>query len=203
MRVAKQALTGVAGLIFLVLPTQVAEADVSPDPAAAPAGHYVIDRRHAAVSARVRHMGLSLYTMRFDQFDASYDYDPSHPLASRVTVTVDARSLDTGNEAVSKQFADEFLDAGRRPLITFKATDIETTGLGRGHVTGDLTLRGLTRPVTLDVTYDGTASNLIGGRRMGFSATTTVRRSDFGSKAWQGAVGDDVQVMIEAEFVRQ
>ena len=70
-------------------------------------------------------------------------------------------------------------------------------------MTGDLTFRGVTKPVTLDVIYNGTASALIGGRRMGFSATTVIKRSDFGSTAWRNAVGDDVQVVIEAEFARK
>jgi polyisoprenoid-binding protein YceI len=74
---------------------------------------------------------------------------------------------------------------------------------GRGAVAGNLTFRGVTRPVTLDVTYNGTSSGLIGGRRMGFSATTVIKRSDFGSTAWQNAVGDDVRLVIETEFARE
>ncbi len=173
------------------------------DPAAAPAGHYVLDRRHASVTARVRHLGLSLYTMRFNHVEGEYDYDPARPLASKITVTIDAQSLDTGDDAVNKRFADVFLDAERNPKITFTSTTIQTTDAARGTVAGDLTLRGVTQPVLLDVTYDGTASGLIGGRRMGFSATTTIKRSRFGSTAWRAFVGDDVELLIEAEFARQ
>jgi polyisoprenoid-binding protein YceI len=173
------------------------------DPAAAPGGHYVLDRRHASVTVRVRHMGLSNFTMRFKDLEAGYDYDPANPGASRIAVTIDAHSLDTGDESVSRQFAEEFLAAGAHPKITFNSTAIQVTEANHGTVTGDLSFRGVTRPVTLDVTYDGTEANLIGGRRMGFSATTMIKRSEFGSKAWQGAVGDDVQLIIEAEFVRK
>jgi polyisoprenoid-binding protein YceI len=173
------------------------------DPAKASAGHYVLDRRHASLVARVRHMGLSLYTMRFDRVDGDYDYDPAQPLASKISMSVDAGSLDTGDPGVSRQFAREFLDADRNPTITFTSSAIQTTDGTHGTVTGDLTLRGVTQPVTLDVTYDGAASGLIGGHRMGFSATTRIKRSQFGSKAWLGDVGDDVQLVIEAEFVRQ
>lgn len=176
----------------------------SVDPAAAPAGHYVLDQRHASVTARVRHMGLSNYTMRFRHIEAGYDYDPANPLASKISVTIDAHSLDTGDDRVSKQFANEFLGADAHPMITFDSTAVQTTEANHGTVAGDLSFRGVTRPVTLDVTYNGTESNLlIGGRRMGFSATAVIKRSEFGSKAWQEAVGDDVQLLIEAEFVRK
>ncbi len=192
----------VAGLFLASLAGGVGAAP-SLDPAKAPAGRYVLDRRHTSLLARVRHMGLSLYTMRFDRVDGDYDYDPAQPLASKISVIVDAGSLDTGDPRVSTQFAHEFLDADRNPTITFKSSSIQTTDQTHGTVTGDLTLRGVTQPVTLDVTFNGTESGLIGGRRMGFSATTTIRRSQFGSKAWLGDVGDDVQLVIEAEFARQ
>ena len=70
-------------------------------------------------------------------------------------------------------------------------------------MTGDLTLRGVTRPGTLDVTFNGTGPGLLGGHRMGFSATGDIKRSDFGSKAWLSAVGDAVHIVIEAEFQRK
>ena len=172
------------------------------DPASAPGGRYVLDPRHASLIVRVRHMGLSEYTMRFDKIDASYLYDPAHPEASKVTVSVAADSLDTGDAAVSRQFAGEFLGAKADPTITFVSTTIQTVDADHGTMTGDLTLHGVTRPVTLQVTFDGTEASLIGGRRMGFSATGMIKRSEFGSTAWQGPVGDEVQIVIEAEFVR-
>jgi polyisoprenoid-binding protein YceI len=192
----------VAGLFLASLAGGVSAAP-SLDPAKASPGHYVLDRRHASLVARVRHMGLSLYTMRFNKVEGDYDFDPAQPLASKISVTIDAKSLDTGDPGVSKQFASEFLDADHNPTITFKSSAIQTTDDTHGTVTGDLTLRGVTQPVTLDVIYDGAASGLIGGHRMGFSATATIKRSLFGSKAWLGDVGDDVQLVIEAEFARQ
>ena len=173
------------------------------NPAAAPAGRYVLDPRHASVTARVLHMGLSHYTMRIDQVTGSYDYDPTHPLTTHIAVALDAQSLDTGNPSASKQFAGEFLDAGAHPQITFASTAIQPTDANHGAVVGDLTFHGVTRPVTLAVTYNGYSSGLIGGQRMGFSATGVIKRSDFGSNAWLGQVGDEVQLTIEAEFARQ
>lgn len=191
-------------VLMLALAAPVGRAATpSTDPAAAPAGHYVLDHRHASVLATVLHLGLSHYTMRLDQFDAVYDYDPVNPAGSKLSVTLDARSLDTGDAGISHQFADQFLDAEQHPEITFVSTAIQPTDPGHGVVTGDLTFRGVTRPASLQVTYNGSGYTLIGGQRMGFSATTVIKRSDFGSKAWLGEVGDDVRLVIEAEFVRR
>lgn len=195
-------MSAIAAALMATLVT-VAFAAPSLDPAAAAAGHYVLDRRHASVTARVRHLGLSLYTMRFNHVEGDYDYDPAQPLASKINVIVDAQSLDAGDDGVNKRFASGFLDSDHNPKIIFKSTAIQTADIAHGTVTGDLTLRGITQPVTLDVIYDGAASGLIGGHRMGFSATTTIKRSQFGSTAWRAFVGDDVQLIIEAEFVRQ
>jgi polyisoprenoid-binding protein YceI len=189
--------------LLAVQPAQVAAAAPSLNPADAPAGHYELDPRHASVTARVLHLGLSHYTARLDQISGGYDYDPANPTASKIAVAIDAHSLDVGDPGVSKQFAGEFLDADHNPQITFTSTSIQPTDPGHGVVIGDLTFRGVTKPVVLTVTYNGTESGMIGGRRMGFSATAMIKRSDFGSTAWQGPVGDDVQLTIEAEFARK
>jgi polyisoprenoid-binding protein YceI len=192
-----------AYVIVVLLTPAYAAAAPKTNPADAPAGHYELDRRHTAVVATVLHEGISHFTMRLEQVSGAYDYDPANPQASRISVNLDARSLNTGDPAVSKQFADEFLDAAHNPQISFTSTMVQATDANHGQVAGDLTFRGVTRPATLDVTYNGFASNLIVGRRMGFSASTVIRRSEFGSKAWQGAVGDEVRVSIETEFVRK
>ncbi len=190
-------------LLLLMAPASVAEPSINP--ADAPAGHYELDPSHASVVARVRHMGLSHYTMRFDRVAASYDYDPAHPDASKISVVIDAQSLDVGDPGIGKRFAREFLGADEHPQITFNSTAIAETDLATGHgsMTGDLTLRGITRPITLTVAYNGTSASLIGGRRMGFSAHGSFKRSDFGSTAWRGPVGDDIDLIIEAEFVHK
>ncbi len=202
-------LTRVASLLAAMLAlatTAVAEpAPASTDPATAPAGHYVLDHTHASLLARVSHMGLSHYIMRFDRFDARYDFDPASPAGSKIEVTIDANSLDVGDEAIGKQFARQFLGAEAHPQITFTSAGVQPTTAGHGTLSGDLTLNGVTKPVTLDVAFNGTGPGLlgIGGYRMGFSATTEVKRSDFGLKAWESLVGDKVELLIEAEFVHK
>ena len=189
----------------------------SRDPAKAPAGLYGLDKSHASLTLRLSHMGMSGYTMRFDSFDAHYAYDPADPEASRVEVSIDANSLDVGDPKVSQRFAREFLDADAAPKITFVSTAIHrappaVTESGAsaapdapvaGEVTGDLTFRGVTKSVTLKVVFNGTGPGLLGGHRMGFSATGEIKRSDFGSHQYESMVGDDVHLDIEAEFQRK
>ncbi len=192
--------------LALALTAGPALADITPpnpDPAAAPAGTYGLDKRHASVVAKVSHMGMSDYTMRFDRVDAQFAFDPAQPEASKISVTIDAASLDVGDDKLNRQFAREFLGAEANPQITFVSTAIQRSDATHGVVAGDLTLDGVTRPVSLAVTFNGYGSSLIGGRRMGFSAAGDIKRSDFGSKAWLSLVGDQVHLIIEAEFTHQ
>jgi len=193
----------IAALVLALLAASPAFSEPKPastDPGAAPAGHYVLDHAHASLLAKVSHMGLSFYTMRFDRFDARYEFDPSSPAESKIIVTIDANSLDVGDDAIGRQFARQFLGADTTPQISFVSTGIQRTDANHGTVTGELSFHGVTRPVTLIVTFNGYDSSLIGGRRMGFSAVTDFLRSDFGSKAWLSLVGDQVHLLIEAEF---
>ncbi|MGI8839519.1 MAG: YceI family protein [Caulobacteraceae bacterium] len=173
------------------------------NPADLPPGTYALDRKHASVTAKVTHLGVSLYTLRFDAFDGSFTYDPAHPTAAQVRASVDATSLDVG-APYSRKFADQFLDASRFPTVTFVSSQIVPAPDGRtGTMSGDLTLRGVTRPVTFDVTFGGVGKSLIFGTVTGFSATAKIKRSDFGSNELRNWVGDDVTLIIEAEFDRK
>ena len=177
----------------------VASAVVSTNVADLHAGTYALDKKHSSVIARVSHMGVNLYTARFDSLDASFTYDPAHLEAAKVQATVDATSADVGAD-YSRKFADEFLDATKYPTITFVSTELQRGAGNAGTMTGNLTLRGVTKPVTFDVAFDGVGPGLLVGTVAGFSATTTFKRSDFGSTFLQNVVGDEVTVQIEAEF---
>jgi polyisoprenoid-binding protein YceI len=171
-----------------------------------PGGHYVLDPHHASVIARVKHMGVSLYALRFNTLAASFDYDPAHPEATHLTASVDPASLDV-NADYGKEFAEEFLSASKFPKATFTATQMQTAGDGTGTMTGDLTLMGVTRPVTFNVTLIGAGHEVLpiplGRRAAGFEATTTFKRSDFGSTYLNNLVGDEVTLQIEAEFEKK
>ena len=168
-----------------------------------PAGAYVLDKKHASVIAKVLHMGVSFYTVRFDTFDASFTYDPANPSAARVKASADATSLDVG-APYARRFADEFLDATKNPTAGFVSTQIVPAADGRtGTMTGNLTLHGVTRPVTFNVTFIGVGHGLFGGTITGFSAVTRFKRSDFGSTFLLNLVGDDTEIDIDAEFDRK
>ncbi len=178
----------------------------------APAGAYKLDKAHANLEFRVNHIGFSNYTARFATFDANLQLDRANPSASSVTATVDPRSLTLPTPP--KGFVEEILNekwlaAAQFPEMTFKSTKIELTGPNTARVTGDLTLKGVTAPVTLDATFNGGyAGNQYEPRaRMGFSAKGTLSRTAFGVK--EGVpppgstmgVGDTVEITIEAEFI--
>jgi polyisoprenoid-binding protein YceI len=171
--------------------------------ASMPAGTYVIDPHHASLIGSVSHFGRSIYVFRFDKFDASYDYDPAAPEAAKLTVSIDVNSLDTGWDKADKEFSRDFAGAGKTPVARFVSTSIIRNG-SSGTVTGDLTLNGVTKPVSLAVTFNGYGSlGPMGvlGKKAGFSATGTVKRSDFGLTKDLPMVGDDVSLQINAEFV--
>ena len=177
----------------------VAAAQVATDPAQAPAGNWTLDKRHVSLTMKVRHFGTSNYTFRFAQgaIDGSYVYDPAKPLDTKVSITINAAAVDTGLPAFDKEIGTDpkFFNGAQFPTITFVSTKVEP-----GKLTGDLTFRGVTKPVTLDVKYNGFAKTPFGSQIMGFSATGKIKRSDFGLTHLVPMVGDDVDLAIEAEF---
>lgn len=187
------------------LATQAQGAVKSTDPADLPAGHYALDKAHGSLIARISHMGFSRYTLRFNHMEAEFDYDPKAPAASRLEVQVEAASIDTGNADFSKQLAgDGWFDASKYPTITFASQSVDLGDGRHGKINGDLTLHGVTHPVSLDVTFNGVGSGLIpGSLRTGFSATAVIKRSDYGMTRYATWVGDDVSLQIEAEFTRK
>jgi polyisoprenoid-binding protein YceI len=192
-----------AGLLGLSICTAALANPISQDPTKAPAGDYVLDKRHASLTAKIAHMGgFSRYTMRFDGLDGGYTLDPTNWQATKVTINVDAASVDTGDPSFNKQIAGYF-DAAKFPTISFVSTDL-TADNGKGVLTGDLTFHGVTKPVSLDVTFNGVGPGMLGaGTRMGFSGTGRIKRSDFGVTEMKQFAGDDIDLLFEVEFVKK
>lgn len=178
---------------------------------------YTLDPTHASVIWRVKHFGLSHYTARFTTFDATLVFNPDDASATSLTARIDPASVETdyngdyksghadsGFESWNEHLArsGNYFNAGAFPDITFTSTAITPTGADTGTVTGDLTFLGVTKPVSLDVRYNGVAQFPWAPEadNIGFSATTTLTRSDFGLSAGTPYVGDEVEVIIEAEF---
>lgn len=198
-----------ASVLLIAGPAIAAAAPAAPQP---PAGAYVMDKAHTSVTFRVSHLGFSRYTARFATIDGRLKFDPAAPAAMAVRATIDPRSLELN--APPPGFHDQLMgkswfDAGVFKAITFKSTKVELTGPKTAKVTGDLTLHGVTKPVTLEVTYNGGYPPMSfdpGGARVGFSAHGTLKRSAFGmgfgvpAPGSNMGVSDDVEVMIETEF---
>lgn len=194
---------------LLAAPAALAAPGVtSTKPADLPAGHYVLDRTHASVVGKIKHMGFSNYQFRFTKVDASFDYDPKAPQDAKIKVTVDPGSIDTATGAdefglkFNKELAgDGWLEAGKFPTATFVSTKVEPGAGQTGKVYGDFTLHGVTKPIVLDVTFNGVGGSFAPGSvKTGFSATTTIKRSDFGVSKYVPLVSDDVALSIEVEF---
>jgi polyisoprenoid-binding protein YceI len=170
----------------------------STDVAQMPAGHYAVDKTHASITGKVLHQGFSLYTFRFARFDAGFDFDPAAPDKSALKVSIDTTSFSSGYDKADAEFPIGFLGADKNPTATFTSTSLVRTG-DKGVLSGDLTLNGVTKPVKLDVQFRGFGASG-GGTRAGFSATTVIKRSEFGSTKLLPMIGDDVSLAIEIEF---
>ena len=204
-------------------PATLAAAEVTaPTPVviAAPAGEYASDPNHSSVTFRLQHLGLSFYTLKFRTYDATVSFDPANIAASKVTATIKPTDILAGypGDYVAnhpgtkfKTWEDDlatstnFLDAKQFPTITFLSASVAPSGERSAKVTGNLTLKGVTKPVTLDVTFSGeTASHPFSKvPAIGFSATGAFKRSDFGLDYLAGMVGDDVSVQIEGDFIQK
>lgn len=167
----------------------------------ASAASYRLDPVHTRVVFLVDHAGLSRAIGAFSGVQGRLEFDPEHWAQARVDLTVPVTSLELGDaDWRDKVLADTFLDAGDHPTARFVSTSVEPTGEGSARIAGTLTLRGITRPVVLDVRLNAVKRHPITRRRSaGFSATATLSRRDFGIVDWPNVIGDRVELLIEAE----
>ncbi len=205
--------TGLAATVAFVGSPALAADSAAPAASAAPvpAGAYTLDKAHASLLFRVDHLSFSRYTARFTKFDAQLQFDPKKPSASSVKVTVDPRSIDADGAPagfMATLAGKEWLDAEKYPQMTYRSTKVESTGGNGLRINGELTLHGVTKPVTLNATYNGGYAGhpFDPHARIGFSARGTLNRSDFGvaygipAPGTTMGVSDAVEIVIEAEF---
>ena len=196
-----------AGLLAIALP-----ANANPTLDGVASGLYDLEKSHAFLTWTVRHNGISGYTVNFTDFDADLVFDAETPANSQLSVTINPTALNTNypDPARKAEWETEiandarFLNAGEFPTISFVSTAVEQTGEFEGTVTGDLTFLGVTKPVTLDVSYGGVANPPWFGQRdvIGFTATTTLNRSEFGQNSMPGIVSDEVKIEFSGEFLQ-
>tara|TARA_R110000868_G_scaffold50504_7_gene161355 strand:+ start:56 stop:673 length:618 start_codon:yes stop_codon:yes gene_type:complete len=177
---------------------------VSDDPVKLAGGTYQLDPHHWSVIFDVDHFGYSRFVTRFDKVEATLDAVPDAPEQSRVRVTIKAASVNTNDPELDPTLTGpDFFDAARYPDITFTSTSVKRTGTNTADMTGLLTLKTQSHPVTLKVTFNGGAPDpLTGLDTLGFSAEGHFDRSQWGLGNWWPAVGTDVHVTIQAEFVK-
>lgn len=183
---------GLAG--FLALSTSAIAAPVK----------YVIDHEHVWVSFRVAHLGFAQAIGMFSNTTGEVMFDAEKPEASSVRARIDINTVHTALTARDKWLLSEkALNAGQHPYAVFESTKIDVTGKNTGTITGNLTLNGVTRPVTLQTTFNRIGQNpLIKKEVIGFSATGVLKRSEFDFKAFLGPLGDEVSFTIELEAIR-
>lgn len=184
--------------------TLAALAALVTSPALAAPVTYTIDASHAQIIFSYNHVGYSTGYGMFSGFGGEVVYDAESPAASTVSVTFPVRSMLTGWEARFEHFmSPDFFDAAEDEAVSFTSTAIEVTGETTGKITGDLTLNGVTKPVVLDATLNKSEPYPLppfeGKPAVGFTATTTVLRSDFGLGAYVPFISDEVQIQISFE----
>ena len=167
-------------------------------------GQYALDKSHARILFSTSHFGFSTYYGFFNDFDARLDIDPAVPAQSVLRVTINTSGIVVSDLKLEKNLKSEsFFDVTKFPKAVFKSTGIELKGKSSGKLTGKLTLHGVTRPVTLDVTFNGGGINpLTNAYVLGFDAKGVLKRSDFGIKNFIPLVGDQVTLVMSCEFNR-
>jgi polyisoprenoid-binding protein YceI len=172
-------------------------------------GTWKIDPSHSSVGFSVRHLGLARVRGRFAEFDGSVEV-AEDPEQSSVSVEIQAASIDTRDANRDGHLVSgDFFDVEHHPTLDFHSTGVRYTGGDQWAVDGELTIRGVTRPVTLDANFEGSARDPWGGERAAFTATTEVDREDFGL-TWNQTletggvlVGKKVRIELEVELIKE
>ena len=164
--------------------------------------HFRIDPVHTRIAFRVSHLGLSQSIGVFSGANGSLDFDPADWQSARLSVDIPLARLDMGDAKwTQKVLSGDFLDAATQPVAHFASTAVESVDATHARVSGTLSLRGHDVPVVLDVTCNGSKRSVytLFRKAVGFSATATLHRGDFGMDSYPGAVGEDVAIMVEVE----
>lgn len=180
--------------------------------ARAEADTYALDKSHTLVAFGWERSGLSRQQGRFTDVNGTVTFDPAAPEASAVDVTLRASSIQTGVDTLDRHLRSaDFFDVANHPVATFRSTGVTRTGDKTGEMTGDLTMLGITKPVTLQVTWVFTGPHPLGQMNPSlrdrtvsvFSARGTLKRSQWGLTRVIPLVGDDIQITIETELLKR
>ncbi|WP_077356891.1 YceI family protein [Brevundimonas sp. LM2] len=180
----------------------VAQSALTQNPAEVRAGAYALDSGHGKITWSVDHLGFSTYYGQFVNVKADLTIDPANPAASTLTATIPLTDVDPNDDRLKAhlQTAD-FFDTANHPTATFvsRSVTVDADDANEATVVGDLTLRGVTKPVTIEVEFNQ-AGTAMGGYKAGFDGEATIKRSEFGINYALPAVSDEVKLHIEGEF---
>jgi polyisoprenoid-binding protein YceI len=207
--IAKYALTkhAVAGAIVLSLAAGggvVAQAALTTNPAQVTGGNYDLESSHGKITWSVNHMGFSKYVGQFVNVKAQLTLDPANPSASTLTATVPLTDVAPNDDGLKRHLqTPDFFDTANHPTATFVSSSVtvDADEPNEAVVLGDLTLRGVTKPVRIEVEFNQAGPAMGGGYKAGFDGEATIKRSDFGINYALPAVSDEVELHIEGEFV--
>jgi len=170
--------------------------------------NWKFDAAHTAVTFSARHMMVTTVHGRFAPPTGKLVFDPANPAASYVEAEIDATTISTGVDQRDAHLKSaDFLEVDKFPTITFKSTKVEITGENEGKITGDLTIHGVTRPVTLNVEHLGVVNSPFGDQRAGFTASTKINREDWGLtynmaiEAGGFLVGKELKIELDVEAI--
>jgi polyisoprenoid-binding protein YceI len=167
------------------------------------ADDYAVDGMHAGIYFRIGHLGLSRIYGRFDDFSGNFTLDPDDPGKCSFTMTIKAQSIDTNNQKRDNHLrSPDFFNVKQFPTITFVSSGVKPSKDGY-EVTGDLTMHGVTKPVSFALVGGKKAEFPPGVQRTGFSTELTLKRSDFGIEKFAEAVSDEVQIAISFEGTKK
>lgn len=173
-------------------------------PAFAQVETWSIDPNHTASQFSIRHLGISTVRGSFNKTSGTVQYDPKNPAATVIEATIDASTINTRIEARDNDLRSAgYFDVQKYPAITFKSKKVEPAGEGKLKATGDLTIRGVTKEVVLDIEGPTEAmKDPRGTLHMGASASTKIKRTDFGVGKPGPMLGEDIPIMIDIEMVK-
>ena len=172
---------------------------------AVPAGTYKVESHHTQAIFAINHMGFNEFYGTIPNATGMLVFDPANAAADKLDVTLPVAEISTTNSVLDGELKDpSWLDAAKYPQIHFTATKVTQTGARTARIDGNLTLHGVTRPIALDATFGGAGTNVMSKAfTIGFSATGTIKRSDFGVTKYVPLIGDEVKLTITAAFEKQ
>jgi polyisoprenoid-binding protein YceI len=187
-----------SGCVSLITPS------VQEDLVELKSGGYSLDKTHARLLFKIRHLGLSTYVGRFNDFDATLEFDPNNMAAAKLTAVIDMRSVDLNDEGLEDDLMGRaWFRVSEYPQAIFESTLVTPLSATEFKFTGNLNWRGVKKPMTINAKFEGGASNILTGKyTLGFSATGSFLRSEFGMEKFIPLVGDEVLLETYAEFLK-